>query len=149
MTDWSSIRAIPVGGLVAVGFVDEQRVVVGSHSGLRVFDATTGAMLDQVGDPTGDYAWFQESPPTALYAGDGGPHSVPVAGLFGGTLPGTTDDGWACRVEDAGARLSGPHGSLVTVDDAEERRACGFSPQGQVFVFATSPTLYIAVRASM
>lgn len=69
MTDWSSIRAIPVGGLVVVGFVDEQRVVVGSHSGLRVFDATTGAMLDQVGDPTGDYAWFQESPPTALYAG--------------------------------------------------------------------------------
>jgi hypothetical protein len=147
MTDWSSVRAIPVGGLVVVGFLDEHRVVVGSHSGLDVFDAATGPLLDRVEDPDGGYAWFQESPPTALYTGDGEQSRVPVAGLWGGTLSSTTDDGWTCQIEDAGARLSGPEGSLIAVDDAEEPRACGFSPQGQVFVFATSPTLHVAVRA--
>ena len=149
MTDWSSIKAIPVGGLVAVGFLDEHRVVVGSHSGLGVFDSATGALLDRVEDPGGDYAWFKDSPPTALYTGDDEQHSVPVAGLWGGTISSTTDDGWTCRIEDAGARLSGPEGSLITVDDAEEPRACGFSSLGQVFVFATSPTLHVAVRASI
>ncbi|HEY2076461.1 MAG TPA: hypothetical protein VGH53_08995 [Streptosporangiaceae bacterium] len=41
MQQW---RAIPVaiGGVAAVGFMDEDRVIVGSHSGVGVFDVHTG-----------------------------------------------------------------------------------------------------------
>lgn len=147
MTDWGSIRAIPVGGLVAVGFVGEDRVIVGSHSGLGVFHAATGVVLGRVADPRGDYDWFRESPPTAVYADDDGQHSVPICGLWGGTLPAATGDGWICRSQDTGAALVGPSGRLVIVEDDQEPRACGFSPQGRIFAFATSSTLHIAVRA--
>lgn len=50
MSEWGSIRVIPVGGLVAMGFLDERRVVVGSHCGLGVFEAATGTVLDRVAD---------------------------------------------------------------------------------------------------
>ena len=149
MTDWGAIRVVPVGGLVAVGFLDERRIVIGSHSGLAIFDAATGTVLHRVADPGREYGWFQESPPTALFTDGDGQHRVQVAGLWGGTLPATTDDGWACRIEHVGVALSGPDGSMITVVDDEEPRACGFSPQGQIFVFATSPTLHVAVRAAI
>ena len=147
MTPWGTIRAIPIGGLVAVGFLDESRVMVGSHSGLGVFDVETGTLLDRVGDSCGDYDWFQESPPTARYSDAHGDHSVSVSGLWGGTLEVTTEDGWACRTQGAGAALLGPDGSVIAVDDNDEVRACGFSPRGHVFAFATSATLYLSVRA--
>jgi hypothetical protein len=148
MAGWKPIRSIAVGGLVAVGFLDEHRIVVGSHSGLGIFDADSGARLDRVEDPDGKYAWFRESPPTAVLTDGDGAHLVAVAGLWGGALPEITQDGWACRNVRTGAVLSGPDGVELTVDDDEEPRACGFSPEGQVFVFATSPTLHVAVRSS-
>ncbi len=122
---------------MAVGFLDEHRIVVGSHSGLGVFDAGDGARLDRVEDPDGDYNWFRESPPMAAYSDGEGEHLVEVAGLWGGTLPETTDDGWTCRRVTAGAVLAGPDGVEFTIDDDDEPRACGFSPHGRVFIFAT------------
>lgn len=131
---------------MAVGFLDEQRIIVGSHDGLGVLDAATGAVLDRSEDPSGDYAWFHEPPPTAFYEDGEGLHRVPVAGLWGGVLSSTTRDGWSCRMTPRGVELAGPNGSGFVVDDDEEPRACGFSPLGRVFVFATSPTLHVAVR---
>ena len=87
MTGWGSIRSIPIGGLVVVGFLDERRIVVGSHSGLGVFDAREGTRLDRVADLDDDYAWFREAPPVAAYTDRHGEHLVEVAGLWGGTLP--------------------------------------------------------------
>jgi hypothetical protein len=42
MDSWSDVISIAVGGLVAMGFLDEQRLIIGSHSGAGVFDATSG-----------------------------------------------------------------------------------------------------------
>jgi hypothetical protein len=146
MTAWGPVRAVRVGGLVAVGFVDERRVVVGSHDGLGVLDASTGQVLDRQPDPRGEYAWFQERPPTARWNVDGVSYDVAVAGLWGGALARSTDDGWTCRVDGTGATLFGPGSERVVIDDSEGLRACGFSPGGRVFVLATSSTLHVAVR---
>ena len=148
MGQWGSIRPIAVGGLVAVGFLDEHRVIVGTHSGLGVFDAGDGTRLDRVEDLGGDYTWFRDSPPMAVYADDEGEHLVEVAGLWGGSLAQSTADGWTSHRVTAGAVLSGPDGVAVTVDDDDEPRACGFSPRGRVFVFATTATLHVAVRST-
>jgi len=149
MAPWESIRAIPLGGLVAVGFLDERRIVAGSHSGLGVFDAGDGTLLDRVEDLAGDYNWFRESPPMAAYTDDDGEHLVEVAGLWGGSLSETTADGWTCRRLTSGAVLAAPDGIETTIDDDDEPRACGFSPQGRVFLFATSATLHVAVRSKV
>jgi hypothetical protein len=148
MTQWGPIRPITVGGLVVVGFLDELRVIVGSHDGLGVFEASSGLRLARVGDPDGAYGWYRESPPSAVHADSDGEHRVPVAGLWGGELPTTTQDGWTCRRVPTGASLVGPDGTAIAIDDDEEFRACGFSPDGHVFVFATSPTLYLAARSA-
>jgi hypothetical protein len=138
-----------VGGLVAVGFLDALRVLVGSHSGLGVFEASSGVRLDRVADPDGDYGWYRDSPPSAVYADADGEHRVPLAGLWGGDLPTSTKDGWSCRRVPTGARLVGPDGTAIVIDDNEEFRACGFSPEGHIFVYATSPTLYLAARSAL
>jgi hypothetical protein len=65
MALWGPIRPIMVGGLLAVGFLDEHRVIVGSHDGLGVFEASSGVRLDRVRDPDGDYGRYRESPPSA------------------------------------------------------------------------------------
>ncbi|MFG1620525.1 hypothetical protein [Kribbella sp. NPDC049227] len=147
MALWGPIRPIMVGGLLAVGFLDEHRVIVGSHDGLGVFEAISGVRLDRVRDPDGDYGWYRESPPSAVYADADGEHRVPVAGLWGGDLPNTTKDGWTYRRVLTGAGLVGPDGTEIAIADDEEFRACGFSPEGHVFVFATSPNLYLAARS--
>jgi hypothetical protein len=148
MAHWEPIRPISVGGLVAVGFLDEYRIVIGSHSGLGVLDARDGTLLARVEDPDGDYNWLRGSPPMGAYTDGEGEHLVEVAGVWGGSLPETTDDGWTCGPATAGAVLSGPDGVEFRVDDDEAPRACGFSPQGRVFVFATSATLHVSVRST-
>ena len=149
MSRWGPVRSIPVGGLVAVGFLDERCVVVGSHDGLGVFEANSGARLDRVSDREGDYVWFQEAPPLAVYIDADGEDRIPVAGLWGGELRDRSDDGWTCERVSSGARLVGPEGTTITVVDDVEPRACGFSPEGHVFVYATSPTLNLTVRQAV
>ncbi|GEB14909.1 hypothetical protein GUY44_01345 [Pimelobacter simplex] len=148
MPAWSPIRTIPVGGIVAVGFLDEERVAVGSHAGLGVFDAAGGARLDRVPDIPGEYPWHRDSPPSIVYDDHRGQQVVPAAGLWGGRLAAATADGWTADLTPTGGRLQGPDGTVLVVDDAEEPRAHGFSPGGRVFVHATSSALHVAVRVA-
>ena len=64
MQQW---RAIPVaaGGVVAAGFLDEDRVIVGSHSGTGVFDVHTGERAERTYDEGHD--WYQGDPPFIRY----------------------------------------------------------------------------------
>jgi hypothetical protein len=55
MMQWGSIRSLGVGGLVAVGFLNERRVAVGSHSDLGIVEAGTGVVPDRIADPDGKY----------------------------------------------------------------------------------------------
>lgn len=146
MASWGPVRPVAVGGLVAVGFIDEQRVVVGSHNGLGVIDASSGARIGMIADIEGSYPWARGDPPSATWMDPDGPRTIPMAGLWGGRLPEETADGWVCERSAAGASLRGPDGTTVAIDDDEEFRAFGFSPEGRVFVYATSPTIYVITR---
>jgi hypothetical protein len=143
MQQW---RAIPVaiGGLVAVGFMDEDRVIVGSHSGVGVFDVHTGARVERVYDEA--YNWYQSDPPFIRYPSADGVRLIRAAGLWAGRLDQSTTDGWTCYRVDGGAVLSAAGRPEFRIEDSEEYRAHGFSPGGGAFVYATSPTLYLASR---
>jgi hypothetical protein len=71
---------------------------------------------------------------------------IEVAGLAGGRLPAATADGWQARRTAQGVALSGPAGETVAVQEAEEIRAFGFSPDGQAFIVASSPGLAVFQR---
>jgi hypothetical protein len=139
-------HAIPVaiGGVLAVGFMDEERVIVGSHSGIGVFDARSGERVERTHDE--DYNWYQGDPLFIRYPSAEGVRLIRAAGLWGGDLDQSTADGWTCRRVEAGVLLRADGQPDFRIDDSEEYRAQGFSPGGSAFVYATSPTVYLASR---
>jgi hypothetical protein len=139
-------HAIPVaiGGVLAVGFMDEHRVIVGSHSGIGVFDVRSGERIERTHDQ--DYNWYQGDPPFIRYQSAEGVRLIRAAGLWGGDLDQSTEDGWTCRRVEAGVLLKAEGQPDFRIDDSEEFRAQGFSPGGGAFVYATSPTVYLASR---
>lgn len=145
MSVWSPSIPLAVGGVVAIGFINEDRLLVGSHSGCGEFETRAGQRIGRYVDS--DYGWYQADPPSIRYpaSGDGGIMLVGSAGLWGGSLPTSTSDGWVCSHSSEGAQLSNGHESF-RIPDAEELRAFGFSPQGSVFVLATSSTVTLTSR---
>jgi hypothetical protein len=143
MQPWRAI-SIAVGGVVAVGFMDEDRVIVGSHSGLGVFNVHTGERVERTHDE--GYNWYQGDPPFIRYPTAEGVRLIRAAGLWGGDLDQMTADGWTCQRVDGGAVLSANGQPDFRIGDSEEYRAQGYSPGGGTFVYATSPTVYVASR---
>lgn len=141
---WARTARAAVGGLVAVAVPDESRVIVATHAGVGVFDPVTGLLTLRIRD--NDYAWQGSGSTTiALRYEDGGVEVVPCMGLEGGLLPAATTDGWTWNRTPEGADLI--RGSeRIEVTDEEEFRAGGFSPEGTVFVYGTSPNLTILKR---
>jgi hypothetical protein len=130
--------------LVAVGFLDEQRVIVGSHSGIGVFDASTGARVERL--PADDCSWYQGDPPFIRRPGPAGVRLIPAEGLWGGELDRSTADGWSCELRPDGAQLVADGQTPILVVDPEDRRAYGFSSRGRTFVYATSASLNLVHR---
>jgi hypothetical protein len=141
MQQWRAI-VVAVGGVVAVGFLDEERVIVGSHSGVGVFDVHTGERTERTYDE--GYSWYQGDPPFIRYPSAQGTRLIRAAGLWGGDLPQSTSDGWISHQVDEGAVLRAEGQPDFSIDDPEEYRAHGFSPLGRAFVYATSPGVHIA-----
>jgi hypothetical protein len=139
-------RAIPVaiGGVLALGFMDEDRAIVGSHTGVGVFDVRTGERIERTYD--NDYAWYQSDPPFIKYPSAEGVRLIRAAGLWGGELDQSTEDGWTCQRVGGGAVLRAEGRPDFKIEDSEEYRAMGFSPGGNAFLYATSPTVYLASR---
>lgn len=144
---WQRTIWTGVGGVLAVGVPDETRVVIGSHAGVGVLDASTGERVHRFRDS--DYTWWhQDSFAIELRIPGSAPEHVSSMGLEGGSLPSTTPDGWSCQRSVDGATLT--DGELrIAVVDAEEFRALGFSPAGSLFVYATSPNLTVLRRRTV
>lgn len=79
-------HAIPVaiGGVVAVGFMDEDRVIAGSHSGVGVPGVQTGERIERKYDQ--EYNWYQGDPPFIRYPTATAVRLIRPAGLWGGDL---------------------------------------------------------------
>lgn len=63
-----------------------------------------------------------------------------------GRLPTTTADGWQVQLAGPVVTLAGPAGESAEVSEPEEIRAFGFSPDGDVFIIASSPSVVIFRR---
>ncbi|WP_330284416.1 hypothetical protein [Streptomyces sp. NBC_00588] len=161
---------VPVGGLLGIGFAahpdsGHDLVLVDSTSGHGLFDAVTGEKIARDRDPdpgpdddTPDASDGLSCPGLGPIAGS----RVRVAGLFGGSLPAVTDDGWVLEVvapawphhrvllsREGGSPYAGPHGEgwwHVFHASYSEFRAAGFSPSGQTLAVATSSDLSLWTR---
>ncbi len=144
---WKKVADVAVGGLTEVGFVPQSSLLmVASHQGRGLFDLVTGDRVARDEQETG--GWFDASRPAVLGIGPLDGQWIKVAGLAGGRLPVTTADGWRARLADRGVALSGPAGELVKVNEPEEIRAFGFSPDGATFIVASSPSVVIFGRGT-
>lgn len=142
MGDWLRGPTLAIGGIVAVAFDGEATIAVGSHSGLGVFDALTGDLLERHLDTESNYGWHQADPPSIRREDSHGVRLLPSAGLWGGRLNHETEDGWAATAGDKGVDVARADRTGFSVDDSDEVRAFGFSPGGTLFVMATSATLH-------
>ncbi|WP_035838991.1 hypothetical protein [Kitasatospora azatica] len=159
-------RRTPIGGLLGIGFAtapDDGRdlVMVVSVDGHGLFDAATGEKIARDRDPDGS---TPDAEPDLSCPGLGpiAATRVHIAGLFGGGLHTTTQDGWTLEVvspewphdrvllsADGGIPHNGPHGeSWWHIFDANysELRAAGFSPSGRTLAVATSSDLTLWTR---
>ena len=156
-----------MGGLQGVGFgvhpgTGADLLMAVSMAGFGLFDAATGARLARDRDPDAEVS-TPEGPDLAcpgigVLAGT----RVPIAGLFGGGLHATTEDGWTIDVVapewphhrvilsgDGGANEGPAGGTWWHVFDDEghgELRAAGFSPSGRTLVVATASDVTLFSR---
>ncbi|PZF93155.1 hypothetical protein [Micromonospora deserti] len=157
---------VPVGGLQGVGFGAHPQtggdlLMVVSMDGFGLFDAETGAKIARDRNPDPDDA--EPSGPELSCPGIGvlAGSRIRIAGLFGGGLHATTDDGWTIDVvapewpnhrvllSADGGRYDGPPGKTwwhVFHSDYSEFRAAGFSPSGRTLVIATSSDITLIGR---
>ncbi|WP_055630569.1 hypothetical protein [Streptomyces hirsutus] len=160
----------PVGGLLGIGFASHPEsghdlVMVVSHDGHGLFDAVTGEKIARDRDPGPE-----DSTPDAVAdltcpgLGPIADSRVRIAGLFGGGLHTTTEDGWTLEVVapawpndrvllsvDGGLPHSGPYGEQwwhIFHSHYSELRAAGFSPSGQTIAVATSSDLSLWTRGT-
>ncbi|MBQ0846815.1 hypothetical protein J8N05_01090 [Streptomyces sp. BH-SS-21] len=161
---------VPVGGLLGVGFASHPEnghdlVMVVSHDGHGLFDAVTGEKIARDRDPdpednTPDAVADLTSPGLGPITGS----RVRIAGLFGGGLHTTTEDGWTLEVVipawpnerillsiDGGLPHAGPHGEKwwhIFHSNYSTFRAAGFSPSGRTIAVATSSDLTLWTRCT-
>jgi hypothetical protein len=144
---WKKIAYVAVGGLTEVGFVPGcSLLMVVSHQGRGIVDLVSGQRIARDRQETG--SWLDAARPAVLGIGPVDGQWIEVAGLAGGRLPTATADGWQARRTVHGVALSGPGEETAAVQEAEEIRAFGFSPDGQAFILASSPGLTVFQRVA-
>jgi len=147
-TPWAKVAIIPVGGLVAVGFSpDTDLLLVISHSGAGVIDCRTGRRIARNPAPhyPDDANICRGIPPLQ-------DQLIAVAGLWGGSLPPETHDGWHV-VSERVDKITSLHltNAVTSAQIADDRivdiRAFGFSPTGLSLIVATAADLLILGRS--
>ena len=93
-TPWLHLTTIPIGGLVAIGFAeDEEHLLVISQSGRGVFELPAGARVARDAERTA--GWYDHGALIAQGIGPMDGESVTVAGIHGGGLRLLSPDGWS------------------------------------------------------
>ncbi|RBM16486.1 hypothetical protein [Streptomyces sp. PT12] len=158
---------VPIGGLLGIGFAPDPAaghdlVMVVSQGGHGVFDTTTGKLRARDRDPDPDVS----DPVGPLLTCPGlGPLAgaqIRIAGLHGGGLHATTDDGWSLDVVSPdwphhrvllstdGGLCHGPAGGVwwhIHHTSHAPLRTAGFSPTGHTLAVATATDLTLLTRA--
>jgi hypothetical protein len=153
---WKKVADHAVGGLFQVGYAeDSDLLLVLSHNGRGIFDCLTG---ERIGRDTVDvFAHFNTSKLLAKGFAALNKRQVRMAGIYGGGLPLSTEDGWFLeRHRDKekvflskAAPTQEKELALVGDDDGCNLKAFGFSETGQSFVVATGCSLIIFARETL
>jgi hypothetical protein len=156
---WKRIATLAIGGLFQVGFAENSDLLlVLSYQGRGVINCITGEKIARDYQEAHDF--FDPIRLISLGLGPLEGKSIRMAGLFGGGLPRTTEDGWLIeeqtRVWPTHSIFLTPPGNkventkqkaIVVGDDGScEMRAYGFSETGRSFIIATSCDLMIFAR---
>jgi hypothetical protein len=168
---WLALRGpytpIPVGGLVGVGFAADPLsgadiLMAVSHAGRGLFDPTTGVKIARDRDPDPDRCLPTGADLSCPGFGPLADMRVRIAGLFGGGLHTTTEDGWHVEVvapdwpdervllsfqRDIYHGTAGTHWWHIYHADYSELRAAGFSPSGRTLVVATTSDITVWHRS--
>ena len=141
---WTRRFIAMVGGLTEIGFDAEERyLLIISHSGRGLLDASTGARLAREPEtPTLAVPWLRRTDRLALGIGPADGIWFPVVGLWGGSLPAASGP-WRLAVEREGrydvvVMSSAERAKTVLVRPATEVRVCGFTRSGRAVVATTS-----------
>ncbi len=156
---WKHVATHAAGGLTEIGYApDSDLLLVISSNGRGVYDCRTGERVARDREEI-----WEDLDETRLVSRGIGPLSdlrIRLAGLHGGGLPTTTEDGWNLDIialdwPQHSMFLTLPYKSLfqddghsykITQDGVAEFRAAGFSETGRSFVFATGSDLEIYAR---
>lgn len=109
-------------------------------------DLASGKLLAREPQESGD--WFDAARRAALGIGPLDGTWIDVCGLAGGRLPDATADGWRAQAAGDCVTISAPGCQPLQINESEELRAFGFSPDGTSFVIATPSSLAIYRRKS-
>ncbi len=157
---WVCVADLAVGGLSAVGFDrHSERLLIVSSQGRGLVDCTSGQRLAR---DHGEY-YGDEQQLEAEAIGPLAGTIIRMAGLHGGGLPLTTEDGWSLELVTMDwphtdvlllapgswlyGSLHGKESSFYKIATDSELRACGFSYTGRSLVVATSSDLVIYARS--
>jgi len=143
---WTRRAVHFTGGLAGIGFAHgTNMLLVVSHVGRGVVDFASSELVARDSQEIPD-SEFQENP--FVVTGIGPIAGVPVHcfGLWGsGVLSAATQDGWSLQ---SGALYS-PSGAAHQLPPPDAAlRAVGFSPDGQVLLYATAASLILYYRGS-
>src|SRR5262245_9411824 len=147
---WKRLAVHAVGGLTEVGFADDSDfLLIVSSRGRGVVDCRTGEQVARDREEPDD-SWYEERRLLAAGIGPLEGKTIRLAGLHGGGLPGSGQQGWSVEA----LALDWPDVSLLLVEPWQsiyqesarftklavrrEVRAFGFSPSGVSLVLATS-----------
>jgi hypothetical protein len=157
MLPWKRSGGAAVGGLAAVGYADNSDLLlVVSSTGRGVFDCMTGKRIAR--DYDDRPSWYDRTHVLAQGIGPLEGQMIRLAGIDGGGLVHTTDDGYrlwlvAPTWPDYRVILSPPYTTIysalhqcVQVEGDYEIRAYGFSETGRSFIVAQNHTLYTFSR---
>ena len=147
---WRLTGVYAVGNLHYVGYApDSDLILVVSSTGRSVMDCLAGERIARCYDED-----FELDEETLICRGiDPIPNDIRVAGLQGGQLTTTTQDGWEMMRDEYGwfdpfifIRKPGGGSTKIAWITACSLRAFGFSETGKSFVIATSCDLTVFNR---
>ncbi len=153
---WKKVADHAVGGLFQVGYAeDSDLLLVLSHNGRGIFDCLTGERIAR--DTVDVFAHFNTSKLLANGFAALDKQQVRMAGIYGGGLPLSTEDGWFLERHKAkdnvfltkAALPQEQEYALIGKDDGCNLKAFGFSETGKSFVVATGCSLIIFARETL
>jgi hypothetical protein len=152
--EWRLVAEAAVGGLTELGLsTDDKHLLVVTHSGRGLFETETGVRVARDYEaPAWGSSWLDQSSGVVDGIGPLVGVRIRVVGLWGGTLPLSTDDGWSLVVEKGGPTeqvllcRAGSNERWVIDEPITELRAAGFSNTGRYLVVASSSDLRLLAR---